>query len=189
MKLSLMCLDIIKNPVKSIALAKKRKNVNKTLMVLVEDAVLFAIAAALIVAKTNYNIAVLGSGLSAFFVTLIGIMLFGMTIHISATVLGGKGKYFEGLTAVAYGAVPLSVGFFIVALLSLVPLTVGIQIVIMAISAAMGLAIIYRGIKDLYSIDMVTSIVVVSIAIIALFIALYTSAGISLLGRAATMVV
>jgi len=179
MKLSLMCLDIIKNPVKSIALAKKRKNVNKTLMVLVEDAVLFAIAAALIVAKTNYNIAVLGSGLSAFFVTLIGIMLFGMTIHISATVLGGKGKYFEGLTAVAYGAVPLSVGFFIVALLSLVPLTVGIQIV----------AIIYRGIKDLYSIDMVTSIVVVSIAIIALFIALYTSAGISLLGRAATMVV
>ena len=185
-----MCLDIIKNPVKSIAQAKKRKNMNKTLIVLVESAVLFAIAAALIVAKTNiYNIAVLGSALSAFFVTLIGMMLFGMTIHVSATILGGKGKYFGGLTAVSYGALPLSAGFFIVALLSLIPLTVGIQIVIMAISAAMGLGIVYRGIKDLYSIDTVTSIVVVSIAMIALLIALYTSAGISLLSRAATMVV
>lgn len=184
-----MCFDIIKNPVKSINQAKKNKNMNKTLAVLVEDAVLFAIAAALIVAKTNaYNMAVLGSGLSAFFVTLIGIMLFGMTIHVSATILGGKGKYFEGLTSIAYGGFPLSVGFFIVALLSFVPLTIGIQIVIMAITAAMGLGIIYRGIKDMYRIDMITSIVVVSIALIALFIALYTSAGISLLSRAATMV-
>jgi hypothetical protein len=48
-----MCIDIIRNPVKSLAAAKKSKNMKKTLVALVEASILFALATGILVAKTG----------------------------------------------------------------------------------------------------------------------------------------
>ena len=182
-----MCLNILRNPVKSLLEAKKKKNMNKTLLVLVENSVLFGIAAALIIARIGFSGLLLGSAAATFLVILIGILLFGLVVHISATTLGGKGKYFEGLTAVTYAMTPMSVGIFVSSLLALVPLTAGLQVIVLALSFALGFSLLYRGIKELYSTDMITAFVVVSIAILVIFISIYASLGLSLLGRVASM--
>ena len=183
-----MCLDIIKNPAKSLAEAKKKRDINKTLIILVENAVLFAVAAGLIVARTGLAGGLLLTSVSAAFLfVLIGALLFGLVVQISATTLGGKGQYFEGLTSVVYSLTPISAGIFVVALLSLIPFTAGIQIIVMALSFALGFSLIYRGIKELYKTDMITAFVVVSVTILVIFAAIYVSMGLSLLGHFGSM--
>lgn len=179
-----MCLDIIRDPVKSLLQAKKRKTMNKTFLTVIEECVLFAIAGGLVVAKLGLGSAgVFASAVAVFLFALIFVLLFSLMVHISAVTLGGKGKFYEGLTAVAYSTLPEAVGLFAVSLLALVPFTVGVQIIVLALSFALGLSMLYRGIKELYSIDTVTSFVVVSVVIVVLILALYISAGISLLGN------
>ena len=183
-----MCIDILKNPVKSLAVAKKSKNMNKTLLALVESSVLFALATAVFVVKTSFIVTLLiTSAIAVFLVMLVGALLMGLVVHISASTLTSKGKYFDGLTSVVYGLLPISIGFFVTSLLTFIPFSVGLQIIVLALTLAYGISIIYRGIKELYSTDMVTSFIVVSIAILVIFIAVYTSAGIAILNRVATL--
>ncbi len=181
-----MCIDILRNPSKSIADAKKRKSMNKTFLVLIEDAVLFAVASGLIVAKTGFAF-LLGSVIAVFLVVLIAVLLFGLVVQVVTTTLGGKGKYFEGLTAAAYSAAPISAGVFIVSLLAFVPLTTGLQIIVLALTFALGFSLFYRAIKELYSTDMITSFVAVSVTILALILAVYASLGLSLFSRIASI--
>jgi hypothetical protein len=124
---------------------------------------------------------------AVFFVMLIATLLLGLIVHISASVLTGKGSYFGGLTAVVYGTVPISLGFFVTSLLTFIPFSTGLQIIVLAVTLASGMSVIYRGVKDLYSTDIVTSFVVISIAILVVFVAIYTSVGLTLLNRVASL--
>ncbi len=179
-----MCIGILRNPVKSLAAAKKNRNMNKTLLALVESSVLFALATAVLVAGTGFAAELLlTSAAAVFFVMLVGLLLLGLVVHISASTLTGKGRYFDGLTPVVYGTLPVSLGFFLTSLVSFVPFSAGLQIVILAITLAAGISTVYKGIKELYSTDMVTSFVVVSVAILVIFVAVYASAGITILNR------
>ncbi len=183
-----MCIDILRNPVKSLAVAKKSKNMNKTLLALVESSVLFALATAVFVTKTGLvTELLLTSAAAVFFVMLIGSLLMGIVVHVSASTLTSRGKYFDGLTSVVYGMLPISLGFFLTSLVSFIPFSAGLQIIVLAITLAVGISTVYRGIKELYSTDMVTSFVVVSVAILVIFVAVYTSAGITILNRVASM--
>ena len=182
-----MCIDLLKNPVKSIMDAKKKRNMNKTLLVLIESAVLFAIASSLIVSRIGLSVLLVGSAIATFLVVVIGILLFGLAVHISATTLGGKGKYFHGLTSIAYAMLPISVGMLVASLLAFAPLTAGLQVIVFALSFALGFSMIYRGIKELYGMDMITVFVVVSIAVVVVFVSIYASLGLSLLSRVASL--
>ncbi len=182
-----MCIDILRNPVKSLTDAKKKRSMNKTILVLIEVSVIFAAATGVLVAKAGlFGILLLASAAAIFLVALVGMLLLGLVVHIITATLGGKGRYFEGLTTVTYSMVPLSAGVLIVSLLAWVPLTTGIQIIVIALTFALGLSVLFRGIKELYSIDMVTSYVAVSVAVMAILIAVYASLGLSLLNRIAT---
>lgn len=181
-----MCLDILRNPAKSIAAAKSKRNMNHTLKVLLETCVIFGLAAGVIVAKTGlFDILLAGSILTVFLMTLIGILLLGLVVHVTASTLGGKGKYFEGLTAVAYSMLPLSIGFFVVSLLAWAPFTIGIQIIVIALTFALGISMLHRAIKELYRTDMITASIAVFISVLAIFLAVYVSVGLSLLNRLA----
>ena len=183
-----MCIDILRNPVKSLAIAKKSKNMNKTMLALVESSVLFALAAGILVARTSLlTELLLMSTVAVFLVMLIGSLLMGLVVHISASTLTSRGKYFDGLTSVVYGMLPISLGFFLTSLVSFIPFSIGLQIIILAITLAVGISTVYRGIKELYSTDMVTSFIVVSVAILVIFVAVYASAGITILNRVAAM--
>ena len=73
------------------------------------------------------------------------------------------------------------------AVLTLLPFTGGLQLIVLAVAIAMGFATLYRGIKELYTVDMVTSLVAVSVSILALLMATYASVGLSLLTRVAAL--
>src|SRR3989344_796255 len=103
-----MCLDILKNPVKSIAAAKKRKNMGKSLLAALESSVLLGLAGAIFLSGFSLAGSVTAA-ITVFLTALIGILLFGIVVHVSATTLGGKGKYFEGLTSVVYASLPISI--------------------------------------------------------------------------------
>lgn len=183
-----MCIDILRNPVKSLAIAKKSKNMNKTLLALVEMSILFALATGILVAKTGLATQLLlTSTVAVFLVMLVGALLMGLVVHISASTLTSRGKYFDGLTSVVYGMLPISLGFFVTSLLTFIPFSVGLQIIILTITLAVGISTVYRGIKELYSTDMVTSFVVVSVAILVIFVAVYASAGLAILNRVAAL--
>lgn len=178
-----MCLDIIKNPAKSIMDAKKRGSMKKTGLVVIETAVLFALSAGIPAAAVMTGVLLLGLIVSVFLISVIAMLLLGLILNVSATTLGGKGKYFEGLTAAAYSFNPPSIGIFIASLLTFVPLSAGIQIIALAVSFALGLSLLYRSVKELYRTDMITAFIVVLIAVAAIFAAVYFTLGLSMIGR------
>lgn len=181
-----MCLGILRDPVKSLLAAKSKRNMNRTLKVLIEACVIFAIAAGVLVAKTGLlGILLAGSIVTVFLMTLVGFLLFGLVVHIAASTLGGKGKYYEGLTTVAYSMLPVSIGFLVIALLSWAPLTIGIQLIVIAVTLALGISMLHRGVKELYRTDMVTASVAVLISVLVILLSVYISAGMALFNRLA----
>src|SRR3989338_3604095 len=103
--------------------------------------------------------------------------------------LGGKGGYNHGLTAVAYSALPVSLGSLLAAIVGWLPLVAGLPLVasqvlqfvafiLFAVLAAWGFSAFYRATKDLFTVDAVTSFV--GVALLALVLA--TAMGVTPLG-------
>ncbi len=183
-----MCLDIIKNPVKSLSDAKRVKNLRKSVLTLIETSVLFALASGIVVAGSGLSeVFLLGSIASVFAALFIGLLLLSVIVNVVVTTLGGKGKFFEGLTVVSYSMLPIGLAVFVSAIASLAPFTGGIQLIILALGFALGLSMLYRGIKELYKTDMITSFVAVSVTILTLLLATYASVGLSMLTNIATI--
>jgi len=161
-----MCLDILKTPVKAIASAKKKKDINYTLKVLVEAGVFVGLAAILLVTKNPLisPVIIVSTFIVALLLTVAVGLFFGLLANIIAQNLGGKGNYFAGLTSVTYAIVGPAVGIFIASILLYIPV-VGfvISYIVLALMLAYGLSTLYRSYKDLYSLDMITTFVAISI--------------------------
>ncbi|HLC54579.1 MAG TPA: hypothetical protein VJK07_03035, partial [Candidatus Nanoarchaeia archaeon] len=78
-------------------------------------------------------------------------------------------------------------GFLAASILSWIPFSTGVQIIVLALMLASGVSTIYRGIKELYRTDMVTALVVVSISVLVIFLAVYASVGLTMLNRFAVL--
>lgn len=165
-----MCIDIIKSPVSAFAAAKKKQAINKTLNTLAESSVLFALSAVLLGARASaLSVGVAGIAAFIFLLSFLAAMLIGWVIDIVATILGGKGSYFDGLTTVSYSSLFLSGGIFVASILSFLPvagLVLGIIAMLPAFAAAF--ACFYRGVREMYKTDMITAFVTVSITSLTL---------------------
>lgn len=161
--------------VKMIMKTKKEKNMAKTLGILLISSMLFGISSILLLSKILFGIGTLMLGLAFFLFAIVFGLVLGASINISAVILGGKGKYFEGLASITYPLFCLSAGIFIISLLSFVPFTGAINIIILILAFAYSLSILYRGVKELFSLDMVTTFVVVSIQTLVIVIAIYST--------------
>ncbi len=187
-------MEILTSPVKAIAKAKKEKNLGKSIGVLVVAALLFAIATAIGMIPIS-GLAQIGaeSAVGIFFLVLVGGLFLGWIVKIVMTTLGGVGKYFEGLTAVAYSSLPISIGMVIASIASVTlaqsPVAgMVVSFVFLAIFGALGLAILYRAVKDLFRTDMITTLLGVSIVYLAMFTAIYGSAVWGLTGLFSTLI-
>src|SRR3989344_860271 len=92
-KYNSMCLDIIKYPVKAIEKAKKSKNMNATLLVLVEAAVIFGIALAIVIAKLPLAGSTMVAALAAAFISglllvFVAALFLGLILHTIAGIVG-----------------------------------------------------------------------------------------------------
>lgn len=170
-------MKILTQPEKAIAEAKKEKDLTKSIGMLVASAILLAIATLVgvspVPAMANLGVA---SALGVFLLVLVGGLFLGWIVKTAMTTLGGQGKYFEGLTVVAYSCLPISIGVLIAAISSIAgSIGIVISFVALAFFGVLGIAIMYRGIKDLFKTDMVTALVGVSVIYLAIIIAIYGS--------------
>ena len=185
-----MCIEVLRDSAKSINDAKKKRSLNKTLIVLTETAVIFGISAALMLANAGvYGTQLLLPVFTIFALVIVFGLLSGIVVHVATTTLGGKGRYFEGLTSVSYSLVPAAVGLLLSSILIFVPYSIGVQIIVFSVAFAMALGILYRAIKELYSTDILISFISVSVVMLSLIMAVYAAVGLSLVNGATASVV
>jgi hypothetical protein len=184
-----MCIAILKNPVAAIVAAKK-KNMNRTWLVTIETAVIFALAAvALLLLNFGFASPLSGalSAASVFAFIFVASLLLGFMIKIIVTTLGGRGGYYEGLTCISYTLLPISIALLISSLVSVLPGGILLSAISIAIGFAQGVSMFYRSVKELFATDMITALVAVSILIVVLFAAAYVSFGLTTLARIGTL--
>jgi len=180
-----MCFDLFKNPVKAIDNAKKKKTMGKTIGIMIASAIVFGLSVVILLANMGIMTSIVGIGafIGVLLLTIVFALLFGLIIQIAAVTLGGKGTYYEGLTAITYALWPISVGFIIAVIVAMIPYATVISAIIFAVLFAMGLSILYRAIKELFKTDMITAFVAVSIVILALFVGVYMTLGFGAIGN------
>jgi len=174
-----MVRGFLTNPVQSIKKTKKQKNMGKTITDLALVGVITAIAVLIASIRTplltgsSLGLTTLISAISVFLLVLIGGLILGWIVQIITTTLGGKGKYYEGLRAIVNTLIAPSIGALIASIFLYVP-AVGTAVIflVLAVTIALGLATLYRSIKELFSTDIITALVTVSVLSMAVVIAI-----------------
>ena len=168
----------LSRPAEAILESKKRRSTGKTFVYLILSSVLIALAAAIATAKATLLLGAVGTAsvviaIGVFLLVLVGGLIVGWLIQLIATTLGGKGRYYEGLTSVTNSLIVPAIGAVAAAILSYVPY-IGLPLVflVLAITLSIGVASLYRSVKELFSTDMITAFVVVSVLTLALILAL-----------------
>lgn len=180
-------MEIVKNPVSALMKAKKSKNMNYTITTLVIAAILFALSSVIVLFNVLGITAALAVAtfITVFLSVIVVGLLFGLLLHIITKTLGGKGDYFEGLTTITYALIAPSIGFLITAILMFVPwIGTPIGVIVLALTLAHGISLLYRGVKELYKVDMVTSLVVISVLIMTIVFAMWMGVGFTALNLA-----
>lgn len=166
-----MCLErineLLTNPVSAISRAKKEKELKTTLLILLFEWFLIGISALILLKRVNT--AVIG-----FFFGIVATLFSGFLTQIVFTCLGGKGRYFEGLTSNVYSILPISAASVLSSIFLYLPgIGVLLSFITFAIFTVLGLSILYKSVKELFSTDMVSSLVGINILIAGVIFALY----------------
>lgn len=174
--------ELLTSPVIAITKAKKEKNLNKTILILVFSWILISISFFLSFYREAIFLIALGSTLTVFLFGMIFSIFISYLINIVMNVLGGKGKYYEGLTATTYSSFPVSVGLFLMSVISAVYPMLGMVagFILVAIAIALSLSIYFRSIKELYSTDMITTFIGFLVIIYVFILSIYLSAAFSM---------
>ena len=178
-------MNILKTPGDAIKKAQKAKNMGETTLILIIEWVLAAIAVFILTARFG-TIGAFGGGAAAFTIFISGVVvtaIIGYLLKVTMTTLGGRGKFFEGLTAITYTLLPIMVGLLIATILSYIPLFgAALAFLVMAILGVMGIAILYRATKDFFRVDMITALVGISVLMMGIMLAFYVAAFTGLIG-------
>lgn len=183
-------IDLIKNPSAAILKAKKAKNYSTTFMVLVVEWLLIGIAFAIIPAVMGGIFAVIGAGLGIvmFLAGIISMLFWGLLTQLVMKTLGGKGTFFHGLTAITYTVFPFSLGIFILSILSLVPiLGIILGFIVMSMFSVISAAMLYKSIKELFSVDMITALIGISALILGIVCAIFMTIFVGTAGNLSTI--
>ncbi len=168
-----MCLDALKNPVAAITKAKK-KGISHAIKLMLSASLVITLALLILAIRmvpvTNV-IVLLASVLTIFIFAVLSITLISLAVCLSATTLGGRGGYYEGLFSVSLSSLIMSVGILLAAMLLFVPYGMAVAIVIMMPITAVGFAVLYRSIKEMFRTDMITAFVTVSVSMLAIIVA------------------
>jgi len=173
--------EILMNPIKAILKAKKNRDINKTLLVLVLSWIMIGISFSITLYRIGIPLIALSSALAIFLFGILFSLFYGYIINVVMNVLGGRGKYYDGLTAATYSSLPISIGILVTAFLSFINVVLGglLGFLILAVTTALSLTVYFRAIKEFYSTDMVITFVGFLVTIYVLMIAIYLSLGFS----------
>ncbi|HLD83532.1 MAG TPA: YIP1 family protein [archaeon] len=180
-----MPLEIISDPAGCIRRAAKRKDINDAVRMMAVNSfilafsLLFAVFTPVMFRATP--LMALSTGVVAFSVAALFCGVFGWTVQVVANALGGRGQYFHGLTAVSYAMAAPSLGILISALITVVPIVRPFSFVILVPSFGLGLATLYRAIRDMFRVEMATAAITVFICAVSFLLALYVTVTLGIL--------
>lgn len=181
-----MCLmerikEILVDPVLAITKSKKEKSMNKTLLILILSWILVGISF-LFSYKSPLLLEKIGFTLSVFLFGILFSLFYSYLTDIIMKILGGKGKYYDSLTATSYSSLPISFGLLLMSIVSAINVTLGLFIgfVAIAVTSALSLSIYFRAIKEFYGSDMFLTFMGFLIILYVIMIAIYISAAFSM---------
>jgi hypothetical protein len=174
MTLALM-KQLLTDPVIAINLAKRMRNYNELIALLIIEWLLVGIGLA--VSLRTFGITATSS--AAILLTLAGILItlfFGLLIQIVFHILGGKGTYWTGLTSAVYAKFPLAFGFFLGSVLFTVPFFgAALGAILIVVMAVISISTLYRALKELFQVEVITAWIGVGILVTALLVSFWLS--------------
>ena len=173
-------------PIKS----KREVDLTKSIGILVVAAVVFAIASVIgaqqfssMIPSRIATLGLAGMGIGMFILIFIGGLFYGWLLQLTMTVLTGKGRYVDGLTAIAYTVFSLSIGAIISSILAYIPIAgMVIAFAVMSIFGVIGYGLIYKLTKMLFETDMITAFVGIAVLIAATLLAFSVTTATGLTG-------
>jgi len=173
---------------------QRGKNLSKSVTVLLVTAIVYTLAVAVSWWAVNQAASTAGLGALAvlkgaqpvnllagvFLLVFLGGIFLGWLLVEVVRVLGGKGTLHEGVSVLAYSALPLSVGTLLAVLVSHVsfaylgaasPVFTVLQVVALVLFSAfgaLGFAGVYRGTKDVLGVDAITAFVGLGLLVLVL---------------------
>ncbi len=173
--------EILVDPVLAITKSKKEKSMNKTLLILILSWILVGISF-LFSYKSPLLLEKVGFTLSVFLFGILFSLFYSYLTDIIMKILGGKGKYYDSLTATSYSSLPISFGLLLMSIVSAINVTLGLFIgfVAIAVTSALSLSIYFRAIKEFYGSDMFLTFMGFLIILYVIMIAIYISAAFSM---------
>lgn len=166
--------DVLCCPGKGIARAKKKKSFSETFLTLIASSLIlilsFIIISASALKTLFFNLPISNSGLFYIFAgtifvgSILFVLIMSLILNAFVYVMTGKKGYFEALTSLTYEFLAISVGIFLSSLImfglsSLAFFTIILVGLILSFSLVYGSLISLRAIKELYELDLLTSLV------------------------------
>jgi len=170
-------LNILFAPLEAIALAKEKRNIGKTILILFVSSIL----ASLNVFITTKGFSDITFALGVFAGTFLFTMLIALLLQLALHVLSQSGGYFEALTTVTYGFFIISCGYLVSSLIGLIPSTdMYLKIIVSALSGlvllltlVMSNVVVLRTAMELFETDLFTVIIAMMVIYMAVFWAIY----------------
>jgi len=166
--------ELLKSPSIAINKAKKERDVYKTFWILIITWILMGLSISIIALKAFPPFISVGSGIVIFIFGFLFSLFCSYVIAIIMNILGGKGKYYEALTATTYSSFPVSVGFIITAILAFIhPVLLILGFILLIITSALSFSIYFKAIKEFFNVDMMTTFVGFIILIYVFILSIY----------------
>jgi hypothetical protein len=166
--------ELLKSPLIAINKAKKERDVYKTFWILILTWILMGLSFSIIALKAFIPIISVAIGIGIFAFGFLFSLFCSYVIAIIMNVLGGKGKYYEALTATTYSSFPVSVGFIIAAILAFIhPILLIVGFILLVITSALSFSIYFKAIKEFFNVDMITTFIGFIILIYIFILSIY----------------
>jgi len=171
-------MQLLTEPMKALNNAKKSRDFNRTIEILVLSWVLLA-SSNYIASLTFGSLPLLDAIISIiiFFIGILFTIFFSKVFEKIMLTLGGKGTYFESLTAFSYSLFAVSFGFFGTSLMALFNqvLAVSFGLLLIAYTGALSFSTFYRSLKELFNVDYVTVFIAIGLLLFAVLFASFIS--------------
>ena len=163
-------ISLFMDPAEAIMQAKMARNSGMSFFLLLLAGIIAAMAGGISTGILTFNVfaALINVGIH-FAIVFIGGLFLAFSLMLVMKGLGGTGGFFEGLTTVSYALFIPSIAYFLVMLiLSLSTLAWNLDVLTIAtiicipialLGSMMGAVTFVRGLKELFSVDIITAFV------------------------------
>ncbi len=186
-----MCWDrlqeLLTEPDVGILKGKRERNLTKTLELLIIEWFLIGLSILIATQPLGLTNTIISVAVIVALFGMAGTLFYGFLTQIVMNVLGGKGKYYEGLTAMVYPKIPVSVGLFVGSIfLNFTGVGMLLALVAGIVFMVLGVSTLYRGMKEMFGVDMIHAWIGISVLILSTLLALYAVLLIQLLPQLLT---